>query len=159
MKRILFSGGCNYFPINDNTIMVKNSGNIISFSGGFLVKSKRFLLGKRSDNKAIYPGVWDMFGGHIEPEEKPVEALKREFTEELGINPICFDLFDCIEHYNIRHGKALVYIYFITQWEGGKPAIRNQEHSEIKWFYRPELDLIPLASYEYLNIIDAWQKR
>lgn len=138
--------------------MIKKSG-IKFFSGGFLVKSNQFLLGKRSDTNATYPGVWDMFGGHVEPEEEPAEALKREFTEELGINPTCFDLFDTIEYNDIRYGKALVYVYFITKWEGGKPSICNQEHSEIKWFSRSELEAIPLAAHEYLNIIDAWQKR
>lgn len=99
--------------------MVKNSSHIISFSGGFLVKSNQFLLGKRSDSKAIYPSVWDMFGGNIEPEEEPAEALKRKFTEELGINLTCFHLFDIIEHDDTKYGNALLYIYFITQWEGG----------------------------------------
>ncbi|MEJ7678515.1 MAG: hypothetical protein WKG06_11785 [Segetibacter sp.] len=45
------------------------------------------------------------------------------------------------------------------KWEGGKPAICNQEHSEIKWFSRSELEAIPLAAHEYLNIIDAWAKK
>lgn len=32
-----------------------------------------------------YPGVWDIFGGHIEDKETTYEALCREMREELGI--------------------------------------------------------------------------
>lgn len=68
IKRISFSNAESISYLFE-IIMIKNSGSIISYSGGFLVKSNQFLLGKRSDSNATYPGVWDMFGGHIEPEE------------------------------------------------------------------------------------------
>ncbi len=53
-----------------------------------------------------------MFGGHIELEEKPAEALKREFTGEWEINPTCFNLFDIIEHYEVGMGKLFCTCYF-----------------------------------------------
>jgi 8-oxo-dGTP pyrophosphatase MutT (NUDIX family) len=63
----------------------------------------------------------NMLGGYVEPNEEPADVLKREFTEELGINPTCFDLFKTIEH-NARFGKALLYVCFITQCEGERRA-------------------------------------
>ncbi|MGF1479502.1 MAG: NUDIX domain-containing protein [Cyanophyceae cyanobacterium] len=46
---------------------------------------RRFLLQLRDDTPAIaYPGVWGLFGGHLEPEETPLAGLKRELLEEIN---------------------------------------------------------------------------
>ena len=45
----------------------------------------------------FYPGVWDLFGGHIEGKESPEDALRREAMEELGdrdrVLPSCWAQF------------------------------------------------------------------
>lgn len=47
----------------------------------------KLLLQKRSLNKDIAPGLWDVsVGGHVRPGEGPLEAAKRETEEELGIS-------------------------------------------------------------------------
>ena len=44
------------------------------------------LLQKRSPQKKHNPNMWAKTGGHIIAGEKPIEALKREIKEELGID-------------------------------------------------------------------------
>jgi len=52
----------------------------------FNSKGELFLQ-KRSAAKDIQPGKWDTsVGGHVSPGETPSEALKREASEELGLN-------------------------------------------------------------------------
>jgi 8-oxo-dGTP pyrophosphatase MutT (NUDIX family) len=46
----------------------------------------RVLLCHRRADRAWYPDVWDLPGGHVEPEGSPREALIRELKEELGID-------------------------------------------------------------------------
>ncbi len=48
-----------------------------------IIKDGKILLVKRSQEP--YKGDWDFPGGFIEEGEKPLEALKREVKEELGV--------------------------------------------------------------------------
>ena len=59
---------------------------------GILIENNKILLIKK--NSGPYDGLLDLPGGTIEFNEKPMEALKREFKEEVGINIIDCSLFD-----------------------------------------------------------------
>lgn len=39
---------------------------------------------RRAKNRSLFPGGWDLAGGHAEPGETPQESLKREIFEETG---------------------------------------------------------------------------
>ncbi|MEB3280062.1 MAG: NUDIX domain-containing protein [Lyngbya sp.] len=57
----------------------------VQVSLAILYREGRFLMQLRDDIPGIvYPGVWGLFGGHIEPEETPEIAVKREIIEEIG---------------------------------------------------------------------------
>jgi len=58
-------------------VEVKNV-NIVLFDFNKLV-----LFQQRTDDSNIYPGCWNLFGGGINKNESPEEALKREILEEL----------------------------------------------------------------------------
>ena len=60
-----------------------------------------FLLQHRDEIPGIwFPGYWGLFGGAIDDNESPAEALSRELGEELGLRAdrmsyftqVCFDL-------------------------------------------------------------------
>ncbi|MGD1920073.1 MAG: NUDIX domain-containing protein, partial [Pleurocapsa sp.] len=45
----------------------------------------KYLMQLRDDIPGIlYPGVWGLFGGHLDPGEKPEAGLKRELVEEIN---------------------------------------------------------------------------
>jgi 8-oxo-dGTP pyrophosphatase MutT (NUDIX family) len=51
-----------------------------------LVESDGYLMQLRDSKPDIwYPGRWGLFGGSIEPDEAPIDALKRELFEELEL--------------------------------------------------------------------------
>jgi len=54
----------------------------------FLINSKNeIIIQKRSKDKDLYPGKWDMsFAGHISAGENALNSVIRECYEELGIN-------------------------------------------------------------------------
>ena len=59
---------------------------------GLVVNDNKILLVKKKTGP--YDGLLDLPGGTIEFNETPLEALKREFKEEVGINVIEAHLFD-----------------------------------------------------------------
>lgn len=54
---------------------------------GFIIDDKgNILLQRRSNNKKLWPNMWDVtVGGHVETGEFGRQALIREVKEELGI--------------------------------------------------------------------------
>ena len=58
---------------------------MIQVSLAILYQEGRFLFQLRDNIPGIvHPGVWGLFGGHLEPEETPELCLKRELIEEIG---------------------------------------------------------------------------
>lgn len=46
-----------------------------------------FLLIKRSDDEEVFPGLWGIPGGTVEPSDATLEdALRRECLEEVGVS-------------------------------------------------------------------------
>jgi 8-oxo-dGTP pyrophosphatase MutT (NUDIX family) len=70
-----------------------------------LYRDGKFLMQLRDDIPGIaYPGHWAFFGGHIEPDEAPEDALKRELLEEIGYVPASPSFFTYYADNNVlRH--------------------------------------------------------
>ncbi len=125
-------------------------------AGGFLVKKNKFLFGKRSAKKTWAPKQWDIVGGHSLKGEDPLDTLKRETFEEIGVTVLnarlltSVDLLDETENEYFRY-----HIYMITAWNG-KPSNCSDEHTKLRWFTRKKLDSIDIALQEYLPLLDNW---
>ena len=117
-------------------------------SSGYLVRNDKVLL----VNHRMFR-LWLPIGGHIEPDEDPVETLHREAREESGFEieivaerpeihqlgghvlpaPVSILLYD------IRAGRALVDLIYFVRPVGGTPRLARTEHSEMRWFDREAL--------------------
>ncbi len=54
-----------------------------------------------------HPGVWGLFGGHIEVGESPLLALQRELVEEIG-----YDAPQLTEFYQDREATVIRHIFY-----------------------------------------------
>lgn len=113
----------HWVDVNDATALERAEAMLHTFPQGFecwstgplevvgclLEREDRLLLERRPDTSRAYPGVWDTPGGRIEPGETPVQAVRREIREELGVTldevqPIgCFDDVDIVRGGVVRH--------------------------------------------------------
>ena len=97
-----------------------------------------FLFGRRSPamNK---PGVWNFFGGHVDSDESPEEALLRELSEELGIRRTRDQLLRfgkvsgaAVEHLGYVDALRELH-YFLLRTEHEFEPRLNFEHSAFAW--------------------------
>jgi 8-oxo-dGTP diphosphatase len=93
------------------------------------------LLVHRHPDRRFYPNCWDLPGGHIEPEESPEEAVRRECLEEIGVNlrgvrPVPMSSSDPLLE---------VHAFLATSWEGAPSNLAPDEHDDLRWFRPHEL--------------------
>ncbi len=89
---------------------------------------------RRADQK--HPLKWEFPGGKVEPGEEPLEALRRELDEELGIR---VDSAEEITRYPFRYPETppvLLIFYRVSRYSG---AMRNRIFAEMRWAAPREL--------------------
>lgn len=96
---------------------------------------------------------WLPVGGHIEKDETPDEALRREIKEELGIeinflnypklkigNNNEFALPFHVNLHPIKEGHSHYCLFYLCVPKSGNIKINKSEISDYKWFSKEELD-------------------
>jgi 8-oxo-dGTP diphosphatase len=115
-----------------------------------LVGDDAVLLCRRSRDRQWYPDVWDLPGGHIEPDETAPKALVRELREELGITLLeplgHHSFFRSTEEFELR-------VWIASQWIGTPSNCAPDEHSEITWFTAEDVLSLQLADPGYTRWI------
>ncbi|MEU8230505.1 NUDIX domain-containing protein [Actinoplanes sp. NPDC048967] len=108
-----------------------------------LVRDGRVLLVHRSPDRQVYPDVWDLPGGHIDPGETELVALAREMHEELGVRIAPGSAIHlCRLEKGHGEGSARFSAWLVGDWQGTPANVAPEEHDQIRWF-RPE-ELPPL---------------
>jgi ADP-ribose pyrophosphatase YjhB (NUDIX family) len=95
---------------------------------GILERDGRVLLARRGHEPRR--GHWDIPGGFVEETEAPLDALRREFHEETGleIEPVELLRID-IEPYDERHVFSMTWIVRAA----GEPVAAD-DVDELRWF-------------------------
>jgi 8-oxo-dGTP pyrophosphatase MutT (NUDIX family) len=93
---------------------------------------------------------WEFPGGKVEQGETDVDALKREWKEELDCEIIVDQYFDC--YYNETDGFEINYYLItpITEWV-------FKEHSEAKYFTPDEAMLLDIWASDWLMVGEFYE--
>lgn len=102
---------------------------------------ERVFLSKRAETKKFRPGVYELPGGHIEFGENPVEGLKREIDEELGMKIELSDPFFVFTYTNPVKGSHSIEVVYFARFasELSDLTLNPEDHSEFGWFAENEL--------------------
>lgn len=122
--------------------------------GALLIQSSRILLGRRAPDRQAYPGVWDMFGGHVEVGEGKTQALIRELREELGIEARQWTRIETlhIPDYLAPSHLLSLDLFLVTGWSGIPENLQPHEHSAIGWYTLEQALRLDLALPAYQGV-------
>jgi mutator protein MutT len=106
-----------------------------------LVRDGAALLVHRHPERRSYSDCWDLAGGHVDPGERPVDAVVRECREELGVlvhdprpMPLAYD-----------DPSLDIHAFLVTRWDGEPVNAAPEEHDDLRWFRPDELADVRLA--------------
>ncbi len=104
-------------------------------AAALIVRNRRILICQRTRHQPM-PLKWEFPGGKIERGEQPVDALRRELEEELGIDASIGDEVVRICH-AYKHGGAVELRFFLVRDFTGE--LENRIFRDIQWVKRAEL--------------------
>jgi 8-oxo-dGTP diphosphatase len=100
----------------------------------------RIFVQRRSANRSLFPGAWDVVGGHLEPDETILECLVREVHEETGwrVARVVADLGTV--QWTGDDGLDRHEVDYLVQVSGDleRPSIETDRHLDPRWVDRDE---------------------
>ncbi len=98
----------------------------IDVAVGILMKSNGdVLMGQRPEGKP-YSGYWEFPGGKVEAGESVLDALKREFAEEIGVQILSAEPWCGVEHV-YPHAHVRLHFYISREWKGEPHGLEGQQ--------------------------------
>jgi mutator protein MutT len=119
-----------------------------------LLRAGQVLLCHRSPGRRWYPDVWDFPGGHIEPGERPEDALRREVAEELGAELEGTEGDPVLHRVAPETGLDLT-LWVSRRWRGEITNLEPEEHDAIGWFRKGQLGGLAFADPSYPGLLHA----
>lgn len=119
----------------------------------------RLYLQRRSLSRPLFPGSWDLVGGHAEDGEDVRTALAREVQEETGWR--LADLGPVVEVIDWEEGgvaRREVDLLVTVDGDLARPLLERGKHSEGRWVTRAEAEALAAERVAVVGTTgsDAW---
>ena len=118
-------------------------------------RNGRLLLARRPAGKR-HAGLWELPGGKFLPDETPLEAARRELSEELGVEEVSLGaLLGSVPD----PGSPFIVEFHAVEIRGEPQAL---EHEALAWVLPEELPLYSLAPSDRTfaeSFLQGWMKK
>ncbi|WP_342574275.1 NUDIX domain-containing protein [Solibacillus sp. FSL K6-1781] len=123
---------------------------------GVLIKNNRLLIVQRSQIETVSAGTWETVGGNLHFGESFETALKREFSEEVGLNiTVKNQLFSTTFH--TSKTRQIVLLTFLCDTKEEQITV-SDEHEQYLWATKDDLlTLLPqeiIEDFSQHNVLD-----
>ena len=113
----------------------------------------RILLARRAGDPGR--GLWDLLGGFMDEGEEPLETLRRELREEIGLELEVGDFLGGLPDTYGDGGIHTVNLYWAATVAGGEPRPAD-DVAELAWF--PPDELPPRGEFAFANTIELLER-
>jgi RimJ/RimL family protein N-acetyltransferase/8-oxo-dGTP pyrophosphatase MutT (NUDIX family) len=105
--------------------------------------SARVYVHRRTASRRLFPGIWDIVGGHVEAGETPEEALAREVFEETGwtVREVLATVADWEWSYEGRVRREVDYLVTVDG-ELSSPRLEEGKHDAGAWVGADNVELL-----------------
>lgn len=96
---------------------------------------------KRADNRRLFPGCWEVPGGHVEEGEGFEDTIRREIKEELNMDFV--KLIEFVDSFDWEMGGGKYRNFQFLGVATGSPTLTEPEKTtELKWINENNLDVL-----------------
>ncbi|GCE45596.1 hypothetical protein EI42_03515 [Thermosporothrix hazakensis] len=142
-------------------------GKICVVGALILDRQGRIFAQRRSMSRRLFPGCWDMVGGHVETGETLLDALRREIQEETGWTLASVVSLIAISDWNVDGWHREFDFYVEVEGDLTHPELEWNKHTEYRWLSASELAILeenrrpayPGWQDIARKAIDAWESR
>lgn len=116
------------------------------FAHAILIADDRYVLQLRDDKPQIAaPGMWSFFGGKVEKDETPQEAVVREVWEEIGLRLDAPPLFFKTEEFSTFWNAVVGYNFFESDCTASWSEHTLREGRDARAFRFEETTALPMT--------------
>jgi 8-oxo-dGTP pyrophosphatase MutT (NUDIX family) len=103
----------------------------------------RVFVHRRGWDRALLPGCWDIVGGHVEPGEQLLDALRREIREETGWELAGTPQLAHVSDWEAEDGGRREFDFLVdVDGDLSQPRLEWPQHVEFRWVDPTGLDVL-----------------
>jgi len=126
-----------------------------------LIKNnERILLVRRVGGNPLYSGQFELPGGKVEFGEDPEQSLRREVSEELGIEAGVIQLYRVVSWMDTveRDTQHIIVVYLAGLTDPSAKIVLSSEHDKFQWSKLSEIQLDELNALTKIVLEDELQE-